>query len=66
MKAVTEGRRLSDFSPDELRAHSEHLDDGVAEVLTSASWLESKVSEGGTASTRVREQLALARGLLSG
>ena len=66
LKAVTEGRTLSSFSPDELRAHSAHLDDGVAEVLTSASWLESKVSEGGTSSARVREQLTLARQLLAG
>ena len=65
LKAVTEGRTLSDFSADELRAHSEYLDEGVAEVLASSSWLESKVSEGGTSSERVREQLALARGLLS-
>ncbi len=64
--AVTSGRQLSDFSPDELRAHSEHLDAGVAQVLQSSSWLESKVSEGGTSLARVREQLELARGLLAG
>ena len=64
--AVTSGRQLSDFSPDELKAHSEHLDAGVAEVLQRSSWLESKVSEGGTALERVREQLELARGLLAG
>jgi argininosuccinate lyase len=62
--AVTSGRQLSDFTPAELLAHSEHLDEGVAEVLRSSSWLESKVSEGGTALSRVREQLDLARGLL--
>ena len=33
---------------------------------SSSSWLESKVSEGGTSLARVREQLALARGLLDG
>ena len=65
LKAVTEGRTLASFSPEELRAHSAHLDEGVAAVLTSSSWLESKVSEGGTASARVREQLALARQLLA-
>ena len=64
--AVTSGRQLSDFTPEELLAHSEHLDGGVAEVLQQSSWLESKVSEGGTALARVREQLALARGLLDG
>ena len=35
--AVTSGRQLSDFTPDELRAHSEHLDDGVAEVLAAVA-----------------------------
>jgi argininosuccinate lyase len=64
--AVTSGRRLSDFTPEELRAHSEHLDEETYDVLAQRSWLESKVSEGGTALPRVREQLALARGLLDG
>ena len=64
--AVTSGRQLSDFSADELRSHSEHLDEGVAEVLRSSSWLESKVSEGGTSLARVREQLKLASDLLAG
>ena len=35
---------------------------GFREVLTQSSWLESKVSEGGTALVRVREQLELALG----
>jgi argininosuccinate lyase len=63
-EAVDSGRRLSDFGPDELRAHSEHLDGEVAELLEQRSWLESKASEGGTALPRVREQLAAARALL--
>src|SRR5690242_19468437 len=47
--AVDSGRRLSELSPDELRAASEHLDHGaVAAVLAQRSWLESKVSFGGT------------------
>ncbi len=63
--AVTSGRTLSQLTPEELRAHSEHLDpDAVAEVLAQSSWLESKVSEGGTALPRVREQLERARALL--
>ena len=33
-------------------------------LLEQGSWLESKVSEGGTALVRVREQLGLARGLV--
>jgi argininosuccinate lyase len=63
--AVDSGRRLSDFSVEELRAHSEHLDEEDYEVLAESSWLESKASEGGTALARVREQLAAARALLS-
>jgi argininosuccinate lyase len=60
--AVDSGRTLSELSADELRAASEHLvPDEVAVVLTQASWLESKVSAGGTALGRVREQLDAAR-----
>jgi argininosuccinate lyase len=63
-EAVDSGRALSDFSPAELAAHSEHLDGEVSAVLAQRSWLESKVSEGGTALPRVREQLEAARALL--
>jgi argininosuccinate lyase len=42
------------------------LDDDAVTVLDSSSWLESKVSEGGTSSARVREQLAAAREALAG
>jgi argininosuccinate lyase len=63
-EAVRSDRRLSDFSPEELSRHSEHLDGEVYEVLEQRSWLESKISEGGTALERVREQLAAARALL--
>jgi argininosuccinate lyase len=63
-EAVDSGRALSDFSPEELARHSEHLDGEVSDVLAQRSWLESKVSEGGTALPRVREQLEAARALL--
>jgi argininosuccinate lyase len=43
-----------------LGAHAEDY----RRVLAETSWLESKVSEGGTALARVREQLALARDVL--
>jgi argininosuccinate lyase len=60
--AVDSGRTLSELSAEELRAASEHLDHAeVAEVLAQRSWLESKVSAGGTALGRVREQLEAAR-----
>ncbi len=64
--AVRDGRALSDFSEAELAAHSEHLDGAFYAVLTQSSWLESKVSEGGTALHRVREQIAAAHAVLTG
>jgi argininosuccinate lyase len=41
------------------------LGEEAGEVLEQRSWLESKVSDGGTALARVREQLAAARALLA-
>ena len=64
--AVDSGRTLAELSPEELRAASPELEPAqVAALLEQDSWLESKVSEGGTALGRVREQLALARDLLA-
>jgi argininosuccinate lyase len=40
------------------------LGEDAGAVLEQSSWLESKVSEGGTALPRVREQLEQARALL--
>ncbi len=65
--ALQSGRRLSELTPAELATHSPLLaehDEEYRELLTQGSWLESKVSEGGTSSERVREQLELARGVL--
>ena len=62
-KVVESGRSLSDLDSGELTAQSKLLGEHEAEfraVLESSSWLESKVSEGGTSSGRVAEQLALA------
>jgi argininosuccinate lyase len=65
-EAVESGRTLSELSREELARHSEELDDEYFAVLSRQSWLESKVSEGGTALDRVREQLAHARAELDG
>jgi argininosuccinate lyase len=65
-EAVESGRPLSGLSREELARHSEALDDEYYDVLSQRSWLESKVSEGGTALGRVREQLAHARAELDG
>jgi argininosuccinate lyase len=66
--AVDGGKALSELTAVELGAHSETLaahESEYREVLARSSWLESKVSEGGTALARVREQLALARSVLA-
>jgi argininosuccinate lyase len=67
--AVDSGRLLSELSAQELSAHSElfadpELASSYYRALARDSWLESKVSEGGTALPRVREQLELARAVL--
>ncbi len=51
-----------------LEGHLEAMDVAGVDVavLSSGAWLESKVSEGGTASARVREQLDRARAALAG
>jgi argininosuccinate lyase len=65
-EAVERGTPLSGLSRGDLARHSDALDDEYYDVLQQASWLESKVSEGGTALARVREQLAHARAELDG
>jgi argininosuccinate lyase len=61
------GRALSQLTAEELASHSELLAAHEAEyreVLAQSSWLESKLSEGGTSLARVREQLSRARAVL--
>jgi argininosuccinate lyase len=65
-QALASGRPLSDLTREELAVHSDVLDDEFYAVLAQSSWLESKISEGGTALARVREQLAHARAELEG
>ncbi|HWI21789.1 MAG TPA: argininosuccinate lyase [Baekduia sp.] len=55
--AEESGRPLKDVAVEQLGPESEA-------VLEQASWLESKVSQGGTSLPRVREQLEAARALL--
>jgi argininosuccinate lyase len=60
--AVAEGRALSSFDADELAEIAPALDrEALSALLRSESWLESKISVGGTALARLREQLAEAR-----
>jgi argininosuccinate lyase len=63
-RALEQGRPLSSLSREELAEHSPALDEDFYAVLAEGAWLESKVSEGGTALERVREQLELARARL--
>jgi argininosuccinate lyase len=63
--ALEQGKALSELSPDELARHSPQLDEEFYAVLHNQAWLESKVSEGGTSLTRVREQLDRARTALA-
>ena len=65
--ALQEGRMLSQLTPAELAAHSPalaELGERYQAALAPRSWLESKISQGGTALARVREQLELARATL--
>jgi argininosuccinate lyase len=62
--ALEQRKSLSELTRDELAQFSNHLDDEYYEVLSKSSWLESKVSEGGTASKRVQEQLTRAKEVL--
>ena len=64
--AVDSGRSLGELTDDELAAASEQLDPAAFRaLLAQSSWLESKVSEGGTSLARVREQLDAARSALA-
>ena len=65
--ALDAGKPLSELTCEELAEHSETLAAHGAdyrEVLLQSSWLESKVSEGGTSLARVREQIELAEKVL--
>jgi argininosuccinate lyase len=63
--AEDSGRTLSELTPAELAERSALLDEEYYTVLAGSSWLESKVSEGGTALARVSEQLEAARTALA-
>ncbi len=58
------GRSLSELSDAELAELVPQLDGSLRDLLRPESWLESKVSEGGTSLARVRDQLAQARHVL--
>jgi argininosuccinate lyase len=62
---VERDKRLSELTDDELAELAPQLPPAdFRALLGQSSWLESKVSEGGTALARVRDQLAQARHVL--
>jgi argininosuccinate lyase len=63
--ALEQGKSLSELSREELENHSPLLDDEFHAALEPSTWLEGKVSVGGTALVRVREQLERAQAALS-
>jgi argininosuccinate lyase len=69
-ETLERGRTLSELAPEELAAHDGALADAADELHAvlerPASWLESKVSEGGTALARVEEQINAAAGVIDG
>ena len=66
--ALEAGKPISELDEQELAAHSELLAahrEQLLQALSPGGPLESKVSEGGTATARVREQLAQAHAALA-
>jgi argininosuccinate lyase len=64
--AVDDGRTLSALTDAEIAAVAPALDPAeLRALLRDGSWLESKISAGGTAKARVAEQLAGARAALA-
>lgn len=63
-ECVARGVSLSDLEQKDLAERSELLDDEFFEVLGQASWLESKVSAGGTSLASLDSQMSDAAALL--
>ena len=55
---------LSEITPEQLKGFSELLDQEYYEVLSSGSWLDSKLSSGGTSATSLATQFEAADTLL--
>jgi argininosuccinate lyase len=62
--AIDQGKELSELTPQEVAEASPLLGEDFYRLLRDRAWLESKVSQGGTSLTRVREQLDRARAAL--
>lgn len=62
--ALEQGKTLSELTEAELAELAPQLDGEFYDLLAQGAWLESKVSEGGTALARLRDQLAQAHHVL--
>src|SRR3954452_6292765 len=62
--SIERGVALSELTEADLAELAPSLDADYYDVLAQSSWLESKVSAGGTALERIREQLEYAREIL--
>jgi argininosuccinate lyase len=63
--ALEQGLALAEVSDEDLARIAPQLDPGAYRaLLVDGAWLESKVSEGGTALARIEDQLAQARHVL--
>ncbi|HEX8551253.1 MAG TPA: argininosuccinate lyase [Abditibacteriaceae bacterium] len=60
----THGKELHDLTPEEWRTLDAHFDTDMSQVVSVESSVAARNSEGGTAPTQVREQLAKAKALL--
>jgi argininosuccinate lyase len=63
--ALERGKQPSELSERELGELAPQLDGEFYDLLRQGAWLESKVSEGGTSSERLAEQLERARAVLA-
>jgi argininosuccinate lyase len=64
-QCVDEGRSLSDLDREELAKRSDLLDDEFFEILGQSSWLESKVSPGGTSLASFDTQIEAAEAAMA-
>jgi argininosuccinate lyase len=64
--AIEQGKQLTDLDPAEVAAVAPQLGDEGLGPLLAGGWLDTKVSQGGTALERVREQLDRARAAVAG
>ncbi|MGH2907537.1 MAG: argininosuccinate lyase [Solirubrobacterales bacterium] len=62
--AVDNDKQLAELSDDELAQFSDKLGDDYRELLSGHGWIESKVSQGGTASGSLDRQFELAAAAL--